>query len=354
MEEYLSRSYFNNTVQQYLIAFGIIVLGILIIRIFRKSILTRLKRWSEETETSFDDYLVGAVERFGLPIVNFVVIYIAVKYLYLTEFGEKVLHVATAVVLTFYIIRLVSTMIRVLLESYAGKMDKGAEKIKQLKGVILVINIMLWALGAVFLFGNLGYDVTAIITGLGIGGIAIALAAQAILGDLFNYFVIFFDRPFEIGDLIFVGDKRGTVEHIGLKTTRLKSVTGEQLIISNTDLTNSRLHNFKRMEKRRSYFMIGVTYQTPSQKLRIVPAIIQKAIESNSKAQFDHVNFASFGDFSLNFEVVYFVLDQNYNTFMQVQEDINLRIFEAFEKEKIEFAYPTQTVFVEKSQLKKS
>ncbi|NJN41999.1 MAG: mechanosensitive ion channel family protein [Flammeovirgaceae bacterium] len=348
MQEFLEKTYLNNTVEGYLIALSIAVGGMLLIRIFRKAILARLKKWSAETETTFDDYLVEGVERFGMPMLNFLVIYSGVRYLHLSEFGEKVLHAAVVVIITFYTIRLISTMIRVLLYSYTGKMENGEEKIKQLNGIILVINIMLWGLGLVFLFDNLGYDVTAIIAGLGVGGIAIALAAQTILGDLFNYFVIFFDRPFEIGDQIIIGDKRGIVEYIGIKTTRLKSLTGEQLIISNTDLTNSRLHNFKRMEMRRSLFTIGVTYQTSSQKLRMIPAMIKEIVESEPKAKFDHANFISFGDFSLNFEVVFFVLDQDYITYVNVQESVNLKIFEAFEKEKIEFAYPTQTLFLNK------
>src|SRR5690606_34760610 len=126
------------------------------------------------------------------------------------------------------------------LQSYVRRQDKGEEKVKQLTGILLIINIVIWAIGVVFMLDNLGYDVTTIIAGLGIGGIAIALAAQNILGDLFNYFVIFFDRPFEVGDFIIVDNKLGTVEYIGLKTTRLKSLSGEQLIFANSDLTNSR------------------------------------------------------------------------------------------------------------------
>ena len=162
---------------------------------------------------------------------------------------------------------------------------------------MLVINLCIWFLGIVFLFDNLGYDVTAIIAGLGIGGIAIALAAQNILGDLFNYFVIFFDRPFEIGDFIVLDDKKGNVEYIGIKTTRLKSITGEQIIISNTDLTNSRLHNFKRMEQRRVLFTLGVTYQTTPEQLQMIPGIIKSIIEDQEGITFDRAHFATFGDF---------------------------------------------------------
>ncbi|HNP07063.1 MAG TPA: mechanosensitive ion channel family protein, partial [Cyclobacteriaceae bacterium] len=273
--EFLNTDYYGNSIQNYLISVGMILGGMLIIRLFRKSILIRLKKWASTTETNFDDYVVSAVERFILPMLNVGVMYLAVKYLNLGEEGSKVLRNAFVVAFTFYAIRLGTSSLKILLESYAKRQEGGEEKVKQLKGIMIVINIIIWSLGAVFLFDNLGYNVTAIVTGLGIGGLAVALAAQTILGDLFNYFVIFFDRPFEIGDYIVVDDKKGNVEYVGIKTTRIKSLTGEQIIISNSDLTNSRVHNFKRMERRRIVFNIGVTYQTTPEQLRAIPDIIR-------------------------------------------------------------------------------
>ena len=348
MQELLDRVYYGNTIQDFLIAIGISIVGILIVRLFRKSVLNKLKKWAESTETNLDDYIVNAVERFGLPVLNFVSFYIGISYLKLNEFGEKALHAATVVIFSFYVIRLMTIMIRVFIESYVKNQENGEEKVKQLKGVLLVINLCIWFLGIVFLFDNLGYDVTAIIAGLGIGGIAIALAAQNILGDLFNYFVIFFDRPFEIGDFIVLDDKKGNVEYIGIKTTRLKSITGEQIIISNTDLTNSRLHNFKRMEQRRVLFTLGVTYQTTPEQLQMIPGIIKSIIEAQEGITFDRAHFATFGDFSLNFEVVYFVQNRDYAVYMEINQNINMQLFKAFAEKGIEFAYPTQTLFLNK------
>jgi small-conductance mechanosensitive channel len=181
---------------------------------------------------------------------------------------------------------------------------------------------------------------------LGIGGIAIALAAQNILGDLFNYFVIFFDRPFEIGDFIVVDDKKGTVEYIGIKTTRVKSLSGEQLVFSNSDLTQSRIHNFKKLQRRRIVFSVAVVYQTSQKHLVMIPDIVKAAIEHAGTTTVDRVHFASFGNSSLNFEAVYFVEDADYNLYMDIQQKINLSIFEAFNEKGIEFAYPTQTLIV--------
>lgn len=349
MNEFLERTYFNNSIKDYLIAVGIIVLAMLVIRIFRNIILRKLKGWSEKTATEYDDLIVKTVERFGMPAFNFLAIYWGIHSLSLSLKLENVVEVATAVVIAFFVIRLVSTTMQFMLEGYVRKQENGEEKIRQMKGVILLLNLSIWGLGLIFLFDNLGYDVTAIIAGLGIGGIAIALAAQNILGDLFNYFVIFFDRPFEIGDFIIVDDKMGTVDHIGIKTTRIKSLSGEQLVFSNSDLTNSRIHNYKRMQRRRIVFKIGVTYQTKAEQLREIPELIRHIITEQENATLDRTHFSSFGNFSLDFETVYYVESSDYNAYMDIQQKINITLFKEFEKRGIEFAYPTQTLFLEKT-----
>jgi len=274
--------------------------------------------------------------------------YAAVSTLTLEDSVQKVLHIASVVVITFFTLRLVTAAIRHAIEARFAKEDDTETKLKQVKGIMIIINIVIWMLGIIFLLDNFNYDVTAFITGLGIGGIAIALAAQNILGDLFNYFVIFFDRPFEVGDFIIVDDKMGTVEAIGIKTSRIRSLTGEELVFANSDLTNSRIHNYKRMERRRILFSLGVTYQTTPENLRIIPDIIKDVITSQEGAEFDRAHFKTYGDFSLNFEIVYYILSADYNQYMDIHQSINLRIFDEFAKRSIEFAYPTQTLFVEK------
>ncbi len=347
MNEIIEKTWFGNTLEAYVIAFGTIMFSILIIRIAGGLLVRRLLKFSEKTSTRFDDLFVRTIQRFGLTALYFVAIYWGISSLTLTQRAERVLEVATAAAVAFFIIRLFSTTVQFLLEGYVRKQENGEEKVKQLAGISLIINFIIWGLGLLFLFDNLGYDITAVIAGLGVGGIAIALAAQNILGDLFNYFVIFFDRPFEVGDFIIVDDKMGTVEYIGLKTTRLKSLTGEQLVFANSDLTNSRIHNYKRMQRRRIVFKLGVVRQTSARQLREIPQVIRTAIESEKElVTFDRAHFSSYGDFSLSFEVVYFVESSNYNTYMDIQQRINLSIFEAFERNGIEFAYPTQTLFM--------
>ena len=186
------------------------------------------------------------------------------------------------------------------------------------------------------------------IAGLGIGGIAIAFALQGILGDLFSSFAIFFDKPFEIGDFIKIGDKSGTVRKIGIKTTRLKSTDGDEIVISNQELTGAVLHNYKKTEERRNVLSLGVTYNTPTDKLKMIPVILKKVIDDAENIRFDRAHFKSFGDFALGFEAVYYVKSGNYTQHMDAQQIVNFAIKEGFDKEGIEIAFPTQTVYVEK------
>jgi small-conductance mechanosensitive channel len=204
----------------------------------------------------------------------------------------------------------------------------------------------LWSFALLLALDNLGFNITALLTGLGIGGVAVALAAQNILGDLFASISIALDKPFIIGDFIVVGDQMGTVEYIGLKTTRLRSLSGEQIVFSNTDLLNSRIHNYKRMMERRVLFSFGVIYQTPANLLERIPAMVREIIEQQEHTRFDRTHFKAYGDSSLDFEVVYYVLDRDYNVYMDKQQAINFALFRRFETEGIEFAYPTRTLFV--------
>jgi small-conductance mechanosensitive channel len=200
----------------------------------------------------------------------------------------------------------------------------------------------------IFIMSNLGFDVTSLVAGLGIGGIAVALALQSVLSDVFSSFSIYFDKPFQAGDFIIVGQHMGIVKHIGIKSTRIQTLQGEELIISNKELTSARVQNFKKMEKRRITFTFGVTYQTPVKKLKKIPEMVKEIVAKIELADLDRVHFRKYGDFSLNFEVVYYVKIPDYGKYMDTQQEINLALKERFEKEGIEFAYPTQTIFLNK------
>lgn len=352
MKDFLNQSYLNNTIEAYLIALGIFIGAVIIIFIFKKVVLSRLRKLAETTDTKIDDFLVRGLEKSVIPILYVLVFYLSVKTLTLHPKAERAIDVISVILATFFIIKMITSTFRFGLSSYVkskAEAEEDAERrLKQIRGVVAVISFLIWVLGFIFLLDNLGFQITTVIAGLGIGGIAIALAAQAILGDLFSYFVIFFDRPFEIGDFIVIGDYRGNIEYIGIKTTRVRSLSGEQLVFANSDLTNSRLQNFKRMEKRRVVFKLGVVYQTPAEKLEEIVSVVEQIIKDNPDANFDRGHFASFGSFSLDFEFVYFVLSSDYKNYMDIQQVVNFKIYREFENRGIEFAYPTQTLFLNK------
>jgi len=222
--------------------------------------------------------------------------------------------------------------------------DPGA--VTTVGAIAFVSKLAIWSAVLLLVLDNLGIDITALVAGLGIGGIAVALAVQNILGDLFASLSIVLDKPFVLGDFLSVGEHLGSVEAIGLKTTRLRSLSGEQLVFANSDLLSSRIRNYGRMFERRVVFTVGVTYQTPRVKLEAIPGILREAVEAQAKTRFDRAHFKAFGAFSLDFECVYYVLDRDYNLYMDIQQAINLRVHERFEEQAIDFAYPTQTVFL--------
>lgn len=194
---------------------------------------------------------------------------------------------------------------------------------------------------------QLGFNITTLLAGLGVGGIAIALAVQNILGDLFASLTIVFDKPFKVGDSIQVDNLIGTVEKVGLKTTRIRSVTGEQIVMSNADILKVRLQNFDGIIERRVFFKLGVEYGTPHDKMRLIPALIEKAIMSQAKTRLDRVHFREYAESSLNFEVSYYIAESELRKSCDIQQDVNLAILKSFEENKINFAYPSRTIYLQ-------
>lgn len=341
-------SFLNNRVLDYLICVGIFLVSVIVIKIFELIILKKIKKWAKKSVTTLDDFVVSVFEKVVAPFLYFGALYLSVQILALGTVVTKIINIVGIAVLTIVIVRIASALIAYGFEIYSRKTKQGSASDNSLKGILKVIRFVLWAGAVIFFLDNLGFKISAVIAGLGIGGVAIALAAQAVLQDLFSYFSILFDRPFEIGDFIIVGDLLGTIEHIGIKTTRIRSLGGEQLVFSNSDLTNSRVRNYKRMQKRRVVFKLGVVYDTPLKSLKEIPQVIEEVIKSIKNTIFDRAHFSSYGDFNLVFEVVYYVLSSDYNKYMDIQQEINFLIKEEFEKRKIEFAFPTQTIHLEK------
>ncbi|MFH1190861.1 MAG: mechanosensitive ion channel domain-containing protein [Candidatus Omnitrophota bacterium] len=344
----LERVFFGNRILDYIIALLTLALSILFIKVVIRFIIRHLKRFAKKTTTKFDDFLIKILEKIGLPVLYISCFYVSVKTLKLPSGTGTLINALEMIIITFFAARIAIMFVVWGINTYLVKKQQDFTVMRSFDGMLWAVKILIWVLAAVILLDNLGYKVSTLIAGLGIGGIAIAIAAQALLKDFFSYFSIVFDQPFKIGDFIIIGDFMGTVEYIGIKTTRIRSLGGELVIFSNTDLTDSRVRNYRLMEKRRVLFRLGVTYQTSLSQLKEIPGIIEKIVKNTKDTAFDRAHFFSYGDFSLVFEIVYFVLNSDYNKYMNIQQEINFAIKEEFEKRKIEFAYPTQTLFVAK------
>jgi small-conductance mechanosensitive channel len=348
LSDILKQEYFHNRVADYLVFAIILVAGFVAVTLFRRVVLWRLQRWSETTTTKIDDFFIDIFRKLLVPLAYYGVLFLAAGNLNLNRFLERGLEVGGILLLTVLVAQFLIASAKFGIRSYIEGADKGSARERALKGFMTLIRVVVWGLASVFLLDNLGFRINTVIAGLGIGGIAVAFAAQTILGDLFAYFTIMFDRPFEIGDFIIVGEYMGVIEHLGVKTTRIGSLGGEQIVIANKDLTDSRVRNYKKMQRRRVVFRLGVTYQTPLVKMREIPEMIAEIVRGIEDTAFDRAHFFSYGDFSLVVEVVYYVLGSDYTKYMNIQEQINFRIYEEFEKRRIEFAYPTQTIYLSK------
>ncbi len=347
LDNILQQQFLGNRVLDYLIFLVVLLLGFLVIAIVKRMVINRLKKWSERTTTELDDILVAIIEKSVVPLLYYGVFFLAVSRLVLHPTLQRLLDVAGVIILTAISVRVIIRILEHLLRDYMIRKKGILIKETNVNAIIVVSKVLVWGMGLVFLLDNLGFKISAVVTGLGIGGVAMALAAQAVLKDLFSFVAIMFDRPFEVGDFIIVGDFMGAVEHIGIKTTRIRSLSGEQLVFANSDLTDSRIRNYKRMQERRVLFKLGVTYDTGLDQVKEIPGLIRKIIEATDKTRFDRSHFSSFGDFSLNFETVYYVLGSDYTLFMDIQQGINFALKEEFGQRGIEFAFPTQTLYLE-------
>jgi len=345
----LQYSFLSNTILQYLIAVGVFLLSLIILKIFKFSVLRKIKKIAKQTSTGLDDLLIESIDAIGWPLYIFLSLYIAIQFVVFPNIIGKIILYIILIALTYYIVK----AIQQLIDFGFGKVISRKEKEEGFDPAIInlskrLLKGVLWIFAIIIIIQNLGYNVSTLVAGLGIGGLAIAFALQNILADIFSSFSIYFDKPFQAGDFIVIGNDNGIVKKIGIKSTRITTLQGEELVISNKELTSTRIHNFKKMEKRRIVFNLGITYETPIEKVKKIPELIKDIFDNINKADIDRVHFKSFGDHSLNFEVVYFLNSSDYNEYMDIQENINLSIKEVFEREKIDFAYPTQTVLIQK------
>ncbi len=352
MIEYFSQ--FNlgdNTGLDYFYAFLIFLGTLIVLKIFQIIILNRLSKLAHKTKTNLDDTLISIFKSIRPPFYFLIALYLSVKSLTFPLLVFKIFKVLFIIVIVYEVIRALEKILDYLINLYffkKGQKDTSKHNKAMIKTLQSIIKVFLWLIGLTLILANLGVNITSIIASLGIGGIAIALALKNILSDIFSSFSIYIDKPFEVGDFIALGTDKGTVEKIGLKSTRIRTPQGEELVISNQELTSLRVQNFRKMEERRAVFNLGVIYGTSQIKLKSIPRIIKEIIKKEKLAKFDRCYFTTFGDFSLIYEVVFYIHSKEYEDFLKTKHKINLEIYKQFEKEGIEFAYPTQTLLVDK------
>ncbi|MCF8009326.1 MAG: mechanosensitive ion channel family protein [Halanaerobiales bacterium] len=336
----------ENTIYDYLISIIIIVVGLVLIRLIKYILLKRVQEIIKRFSINFSNFVDQVLNKRVLALTNIIIVYIAVNRLTLNYSLKKSVDIIFILFIVFYTTLLIQDIIIYTIKKYWEKKESNQAQETVLTVTVFVIKLISWTIALLFVLDNLNIEIRGLITGLGIGGIALAFAAQTILADIFSYFTIFLDRPFDIGDFIIIGDYKGSVEHIGIKTTRVRSLSGEQLVFSNNDLTNSRINNYKRMNRRRANFNFGVIYDTELDKLKKIPDIVKDIITNIEQICFDRAHFASYGEYSLIYQVVYYVENKEYLVYMDKQQKINLELKKRFKEEGIEFAYPTQSIHV--------
>ncbi len=344
---FFEQQFYGNSVKDWIIAIGVAIAAFVLLRIIISFVYRRVRAFAKKTKTGVDDLVANMLNNIRFFFYFFVAIYFGSLILDLPKTMDDVL--TRLIIIAFLGQSAIwgTGIITYWLERYKQqKMQEDAASVTTFSALGFLAKLILWTVILLLVLENLGVDITALVAGLGVGGIAIALAVQNILGDLFASLSIVLDKPFVIGDFIIVDDYMGSVEHIGLKTTRLRSLSGEQLVMANSDLLKSRIRNYKRMFERRVVFSIGVIYQTSYEKVAAIPQMIREIIEKQELVRFDRSHFKEYGASSLNYETVYWVKSPDYNQYMDIHQAINLELYRRFEEEGIEFAYPTQTLFV--------
>lgn len=343
---FLQKVIFNNTILDYLLALLVFAASLIVLKIIKTIIIVRLKAFFKKTKTNVDDIVIDALDSIHWPFFVFVSIYVSLQFVNVPDIVSRLAYYIFMIALVYYAIRFVSSLINYASRIVIQKKEAEQQNAGIIRLIATVLKIGLWVGALLLILSNMGYNVTSLIAGLGIGGLAIGLALQNILGDLFSSLAIYFDKPFKVGDFVIVGQYMGTVKHVGVKTTRIEALQGEEIVMANSDLTNSRIQNFGIMKRRRIVFEFGVTYDTPASKLEQIPGWVKEIIDKPEITEYDRSHFKAFGDSSLNYENVYYINSGDYNEYMDVQQAINLSIVKKFEAEGVEMAFPTRTVYM--------
>ncbi len=351
----LQNEFLNNTGQDYAIALGIFIVFFVVFKIIDRYVVVFIKSKAKKTKTRWDDVILDFISAIHWQFYAFVSLYVSLLFLELSDIVNRVMDVLFLIFVAFYVAQGLSRIVDHFTEEQLAKRreegDNGNNSMIKTFG--FMFKGIIYSVAVLMILSNLGIEITPLIASLGIGGVAIAIALQSVLGDLFAAFTIYFDKPFKEGDFIIIGDDMGTIKHIGIKSTRIESLQGQELVVSNSELTSIRINNYKQMQERRIAFNVGVEYGTPLAKLKKINKIVEKVVGSTKHARLDRTHFKEFGDFSLNYEIVYYVESPDYNIYMNVQQEINFKLADAFEKENISFAFPTQIIYLKEGDKQK-
>jgi len=333
----------NNDLQAWLLALGLGVAVIALLVAAKVLLVRRLARTAPHTDTYLDDLAIKVLSSTQALFILTMGVYAASQVLGIPARSEAILQHLSVTVFLLQAARWGDVGIKGWFHHYRLRRSaEDAASTTSTAALGFVARTVLWMVILLMILDNFGVNITTLVASLGIGGIAVALAMQNILGDLFSSLSIVLDKPFVVGDFIIVDDVLGTVEYVGLKTTRLRSLGGEQIVFSNSDLLKSRIRNYKHMQTRRIVFTIRTPYQISKTQLLMIPAILRASVEAQEMATFDRAHFKGYGLSSLEFETVYYVQSGDYGVYMDVQQAINVLLFERFAEEEIPFAYPTQ------------
>jgi small-conductance mechanosensitive channel len=339
----------GNTPEAYGLALVAFLAALALLYIVKNIGINRLKAFAQTTETDLDDLFIALIEKFRWFEYQLVAFYVATRYLQRGAAFDKALHLLLLFVFTYRGITIAQDLLSYWINRIASQRElSGQAKTSVVHSTKVILRTLVWVAAVLFVLDNLGVNISAVLTGLGIGGVAVALAAQAILGDLFNFFVILLDKPFAIGDFVVSDAVSGTIEHVGLKSTRIRSISGEMVVVSNSNLLGSRIRNYKDLTKRRVVFKTGIVYGTRPEILRKIPAIVKKAVQAVPKAEFDRCNLYNCGDYSLDYETVYYLNEPDYSAYMAAHEKLLLGVLDGLAEAGAEMAYPTQTLLVKK------
>ena len=354
IEELLRREVHGNMIQDYIIAVVITIAIFAVLAIIFYSIKKVLRR-IDNKKPEKQMLMRKVMDVFSWPLFLVVGLSIATVSLERTEIVSQILSYTLSIIITIYITKLVVKIINYvshkIVKRNEGREDAPDSTVIELYTKFLAI--LAWIIAVVIILTILNVNLLTIFAGLGVASVVLAFALQNVLSDLFASIAIYFDRPFGKGDFIITGTDMGTVQKIGIKSTRIKTLNGEELIVSNRELTDTRVRNFKHMEKRRVGLTIGVQYDTPLEKLKKIPKIIEKILSKVEAAELSRAHFKSFMDSNLEFEAVYFIKNKEYQLFMDTQQHVNLELVKAFRREGIQFAFPTRTVHMFNEKKKK-